>query len=65
MKHVFVIIVHLWFIWRLHRFVVVVVGTVSRYAISGIDILTFATVTTSVQCVLVNTFQNHDTDDFV
>ena len=34
-------------------------------AVSGIDILTFATVTTSVQCVLVNTLQYHDTANLV
>ena len=34
-------------------------------AISGIDILTFATVTTFVQCVLVYTLQYHDTANLV
>ena len=34
-------------------------------AISGIDILTFATLTTLVQCVLVNTSQCHDTANLV
>ena len=64
-KTSFVIIVHLWFIWRLHLFVVVV-GWEQYHdtAISGIDILTFETVTTLVQCGLVNMLQYHDIDDF-
>ena len=64
-KTSFVIIVHLWFIWRLHLFVPVV-GREQYHntTISGIDSLTFATVTTLVQCVLENTFQYNDTVDF-
>ena len=65
-KKVFVITVHLWFIWRLHLFVVVVGGSSITILPLLVQIIrSFATVTTLVHCVLVNTLQYHDTVDFV
>ena len=64
----FVIIVHLWFIWRLQSFSHVVGLLVEAVTILRLlvqIIRTFATVTIPVLCVLVNTLQYHDTVDLV
>ena len=67
-KTSFVIIVHLWFIRRPHLFFLSLVcwwGSITILPHLVHIIRTFATVTTPVLCMLVNTLQYHDTVDFV
>ena len=64
-KTSFVIIVHLWFIWRLPSFAVVVGGnSITILLFLTLIFRTFAALTIFVECVFVNTLQYHDTDDF-
>ena len=64
----FVIILHLWFIRRSHFFLISLLVcwwcSITILPLLVHNIRTFATVTTPVPCVFVNTLQYHDTVDF-